>query len=381
MISLEPVNNKVPTINTDYYVNFREREPLLLLENMTLSDEDEYCVGYDTIEWARLLVESPRSTESLTLEVRKVKFVIVSLFSYFLQLEYPWLVLNASACNSGQPAGTTPDDIASNMATIFYSSCDGMSQLVFSGRANLEQYQTVLRSVVYFENALEPITDMSTVSVSVIYNVPSYFSSTICMVTAVHAWVCYNLATTLPTTLCTHNSYAHVLYAVLQVYVDDGVNTNSTNVSIMLQFINDEPPRVYTNGTVIYFEEHGEPVAVTGSAATIRDSDNIPDHQRVDRVCVEFAEPYDGDTVVLDSNNTESVSDTANGGICIDFSTCNNDFVSDTCFNSILTSIKYASTEDEPVVAERTIRLTVSKTSAPTCMYLLLLSLYRHMMI
>lgn len=367
MISLEPVNNKVPTIDTDYYVNFREREPLLLLENMTLYDEDEYCVGYDTIEWARLQVESPRSTESLTLEVRKVNFVIVSLFSYFVQLEYPWLVLNASACNSGQPAGTTPDDIASNMATIFYSSCDGMS-LVFSGRANLEQYQAVLRSVVYFENALEPITDMSTVSVSVIYNVPSYFSSTICMATAV------GFATTLPQPClqpCAHTTPTHVLYAVLQVYVDDGVNTNSTNVSIMLQFINDEPPRVYTNGTVIYFEEHGEPVAVTGSAATIRDSDNIPDHQRVDRVCVEFAEPYDGDSVVLDSNNTESVSDTANGGICIDFSTCNNDFVSDTCFNSILTSIKYASTEDEPVVAERTIRLTVSKKSAPTCMYLL----------
>ena len=150
------------------------------------------------------------------------------------------------------------------------------------------------------------------------------------------------------------------LCVVLQVDINDGSSTITVNVTIKLQLINDEPPRVDADRATVIFFEDGKPVPITGPSATIQDSDNMPEHQRVDHVCADFMEQHDGDEIFLNSSDI-SVSKTSNGSICIDVSSCNNDFSNQTCFNSILTSIIYNNTEDEPVVASRVILLTVSK--------------------
>lgn len=51
-----------------------------------------------------------------------------------------------------------------------------------------------------------------------------------------------------------------------------------------------------------------------------------------------------------------------NSKLCIDFSSCNNDFTDDSCFNDLLLGIEFNNTLDEPDLTDRTISLTVSLT-------------------
>ena len=51
-----------------------------------------------------------------------------------------------------------------------------------------------------------------------------------------------------------------------------------------------------------------------------------------------------------------------NSKLCIDFSSCDNDFTDDSCFNSLLLGIEFNNTLDEPDLTDRTISLTVSLT-------------------
>ena len=51
-----------------------------------------------------------------------------------------------------------------------------------------------------------------------------------------------------------------------------------------------------------------------------------------------------------------------NSKLCIDFSSCDNDFTDDSCFNNLLLGIEFNNILDEPAVTDRTISLTVSLT-------------------
>ena len=128
---------------------------------------------------------------------------------------------------------------------------------------------------------------------------------------------------------------------------------------MIINTVNDEPPRVSTEQTLFYFtEDSQEDVTIVGLNATLADSDDRQEHRVVNRVCAVITNPSPGD--VVNSSSVYAVHHTDNM-VCVFFNSCS--IISDAnqlCQRGILQNLTYINTEDEPVLDGRIISLTVT---------------------
>ena len=131
-------------------------------------------------------------------------------------------------------------------------------------------------------------------------------------------------------------------------------------MTINIEQLNDEPPRVDTNGADFNFIEEQGPVEIVGSNATFTDEDYLIIHQAVTHFCVEILYPQSGDEVRAPSLNYSYIFEDTYTRLCINVTSCDNDFPDYMCLNHFLRAVMFNNSLDEPAVVDRSIEFTVS---------------------
>ena len=131
-------------------------------------------------------------------------------------------------------------------------------------------------------------------------------------------------------------------------------------MTINIEQLNDEPPRVDTNGADFNFIEEQGPVEIVGSNATFTDEDYLIMHQTVTHFCVEILYPQSGDELLASSLNYSYILENTYTRLCINVTSCDNDSSDYKCFNHFLRAVMFNNYLDEPVVVDRSIEFTVS---------------------
>ena len=147
--------------------------------------------------------------------------------------------------------------------------------------------------------------------------------------------------------------------------------------------VDDHSPMVDTNGTVFKYIEGGGPVSVVGPHATIIDKDERPDHKNVSYFCASIKYPKEEDELsylyhdyllplkddsndsVLGSGSAEQDMSDDNSRVhhlCVNLTSCNNDFINTSCFYNLLSAVQFQSIADEPNLDNRTVSFTVSSS-------------------
>lgn len=130
----------------------------------------------------------------------------------------------------------------------------------------------------------------------------------------------------------------------------------NSSVMINISMVNDEPPVLMISDPAVMFTEDGAPVMIIAPSSTITDADDTASHRMVTRVCASVTNPYTGDLVNSSAPTTERLNNT---NICVSLESCG--FTNTTCVSSVLNSIVYDNTEDEPDLADRIITITVTQ--------------------
>ena len=141
---------------------------------------------------------------------------------------------------------------------------------------------------------------------------------------------------------------------------DERMSGNNASATVLITTVNDEPPVVSTTQRSFMFPEDSPAKTILGANVSITDADDRTQHQLVDRVCAAIANPSSGDK--LNTSFQNSVLNSTNVTICISLDSCaTNDTA---CHNTLLRSLTYINTEDEPDLNTRTIMLTVTATNS-----------------
>ena len=152
----------------------------------------------------------------------------------------------------------------------------------------------------------------------------------------------------------------HYIY-LLQVTVNDSVLTDQLNIILYPVLINDEPPVLQTNGTIFTFIEQGGPINIVGPYPTITDSDlHKPEHDIVDTICITIFHPLPGDQLLTTNISSDSLFNITAASLCINVTSCDNNFVSSSCYRNYLKGVWFNNSEDEPNLQNRSIVFTVS---------------------
>ena len=160
------------------------------------------------------------------------------------------------------------------------------------------------------------------------------------------------------------------------MYVNDSIFTSSVlQITVKTIQINDEPPFVDTNGTTFRYIENTNFTTIVGAFATIIDNDDRLDHQTVSHFCVTIDNPKLEDDVLYlaldneyeiipevdyEQGSGSSFIDSVN--LCVNVTSCNNDFTNISCFYSFLSAVQFSSLKDEPNLETRNVSFTVSYT-------------------
>ncbi len=152
--------------------------------------------------------------------------------------------------------------------------------------------------------------------------------------------------------------------------------SNEAILTIETYQVNDEPPFVDTNGTTFEYIEDSNFTVIVGPFATIRDDDGTITHQTVSHFCItiENSKPEDNLYLASDKQMYEIVFEADFGSgeasglqdtevykrLCVNVSSCNNDFTDSSCFYSFLSAVTFSVSEDEPNLDSRNISFTVS---------------------
>lgn len=140
------------------------------------------------------------------------------------------------------------------------------------------------------------------------------------------------------------------------------------NVRVEINHINDEPPFVSTDESLFTFTEepNGLPVSIVSPSATILDNDRLDDsHKVITQVCASIDNVFSGDELFFylefDNSSASYILNDTETEVCVNFSSCHNDFTNTSCFTTLLTGFMYDNIEDEPNLTPRNITLTVSQ--------------------
>lgn len=171
--------------------------------------------------------------------------------------------------------------------------------------------------------------------------------------------------------LCSWCVFVNFFICGTQLTVEDERGTSvSANLTFAINdnsLVNDEPPIVNVEPTVIYFmEDSSEALMIAGGNSSITDNDDYFEHDRVDRICASIINPSDGDLINSSSSDIADLPSTFM--ICINF-TLHNTQDNQTYFQEELQSLTYTNTIDEPVLSDRIISLKVMYPSSNLHVY------------
>ena len=105
---------------------------------------------------------------------------------------------------------------------------------------------------------------------------------------------------------------------------------------------------------------------IVSSSANILDNDRLNgSHKVVSQVCASINNVFSGDELFFDlendNNSANFILNETETQVCVDFSSCHNDFTNTSCFTKLLGGFLYDNIEDEPDLTPRDITLTVSR--------------------
>ena len=87
-ITLQPVNDNAPVINTNDSVVFTENQPLRPLQDTNITDADEFCMT-DSLYSSRIQLFNYSSTETLNVSIK-----INTCCFYYLHYSLPTIIVN-----------------------------------------------------------------------------------------------------------------------------------------------------------------------------------------------------------------------------------------------------------------------------------------------
>ena len=166
--------------------------------------------------------------------------------------------------------------------------------------------------------------------------------------------------------MATHTSYSLPQVTVL----DSGYRpSHIVTLSITIESVNDEPPRLMSDLTLHYVEGSG-PTALLSPTATLYDDDNCPEHRLVREIRLMLDDLVDGEDSFLVQDiecDNGSISGFGSGlgewisEVSESQYTFSCDPSADTdWYNFFLRGLQYDNTADEPTPRDRTITLEVS---------------------
>ena len=145
-------------------------------------------------------------------------------------------------------------------------------------------------------------------------------------------------------------------------------------MSITVESLNDEAPRLTSDLTHLYMEGSG-PTALLSPAATLYDDDNCPEHRLISEIRLVLDDLVEGEDSLLvqeiecDNGSLSGLGSSGFGSGLGEWTTevseslytfsCDQSANTD-WYNRFLRGLQYANTADEPTPRDRTITLEVS---------------------
>ena len=222
--------------------------------------------------------------------------------------------------------------------------------------------QLLLRSVVY-SNSIEELNPYKEINISVSKCTMYLLCHTMYLLCHTMYLFCHTMYLLCHTMYLLHYTMylLHYTMYLLQVTVNDSVLTDQLNIILYPVLINDEPPVLQTNGTIFTFIEQGGPINIVGPYATITDRDlHKPEHDIVDTICISILHPLPGDQLLTTNISSDSLFNITATSLCINVTSCDNNFDSSSCYRNYLKGVWFNNSEDEPNLQNRSIVFTVS---------------------
>ena len=129
-----------------------------------------------------------------------------------------------------------------------------------------------------------------------------------------------------------------------QITVADEVNMTRTSapvyISVTIQSVNDEPPRITQTSPKLTFVEERGPINIVDQGVLIVDLDNCPEHMTVAEVVVSLENPVPGeDQLIVAGEVLDNYTMTF---------TCDTMVDGSDCYEEFLRNITYNNTNEEP---------------------------------